>query len=408
MPYVNFADKQFGVFDNTPTPQDLIGVPFFSTLANYNSGQPINYLGQLYIALSAVTAGAWNPAQWSLVGSASSAVRYDVAQGLSINQMAQGRANIGDLKKNYIINGAMMISQENGTAAGTTSGYYPVEMWTLIYTLSGGAVSVAQVAKTTPAGSSNRIRCTVTTAQPTIGSSSLILDQRIEGVRGADLLLGTANAKTFTVQMGVNAPAGTYNVTIFNPGAVVSTTGTFTVAAGEAGTDVVKSVIFSSGLTTGSFPADNSMCFTLRLYLALSGQFNLLATNGNIFELFDVSLTEGAIAPPFMVPDYVSEFAACQRYYQPGRMTFGIFIAATSFTCNYQIAPVMRAQPTILVKNTGNVINASAAFSISAAAYLVADPGAGSGWINFTTTTSQTVNVTGVCYYGTIAFNARL
>ena len=26
--------------------------------------------------------------------------------------------------------------------------------------------------------------------------------------------------------------------------------------------------------------------------------------NGNAFELFDVSLTEGSVAPPFVVPDY--------------------------------------------------------------------------------------------------------
>ena len=39
------------------------------------------------------------------------------------------------------------------------------------------------------------------------------------------------------------------------------------------------------------------------------------ATAGNIFELFDVSLTEGTVAPPFQVPDYASELALCQRYF---------------------------------------------------------------------------------------------
>jgi hypothetical protein len=38
VPYVNFADKQFGVVDSSQTPRDLVGVPFFSTTANYNAG----------------------------------------------------------------------------------------------------------------------------------------------------------------------------------------------------------------------------------------------------------------------------------------------------------------------------------------------------------------------------------
>jgi hypothetical protein len=68
--YVNLADKQFGMLDSTNTPQDLIGVPFFSTATAYASGNPVNYNGSLYIAKVPVSAGAWNAAQWLLVGSA--------------------------------------------------------------------------------------------------------------------------------------------------------------------------------------------------------------------------------------------------------------------------------------------------------------------------------------------------
>ena len=35
-----------------------------------------------------------------------------------------------------------------------------------------------------------------------------------------------------------------------------------------------------------------------------------MGTVGNVFELFDVCLTEGTVAPPFEVPDYASELAA--------------------------------------------------------------------------------------------------
>ena len=73
------------------------------------------------------------------------AVRYDLPQGLTANQMAQGRANIAVLKKNYIINGAMMVSQENQTTAGTGAGtFYPADQFTSAY--AGPVITSQQVA----------------------------------------------------------------------------------------------------------------------------------------------------------------------------------------------------------------------------------------------------------------------
>lgn len=66
-PYVNFADKQFGVVDNSQVAQDLVGVPFFSASATYAVGQPITYQGKLYVAIAAITPGAFNSANWSEV-----------------------------------------------------------------------------------------------------------------------------------------------------------------------------------------------------------------------------------------------------------------------------------------------------------------------------------------------------
>src|SRR6185436_524737 len=51
--------------------------------------------------------------------STGSAVVYDVAQGLTSAQMSQARANIAVTKKNYIINGAMHVSQENPGTPGS-------------------------------------------------------------------------------------------------------------------------------------------------------------------------------------------------------------------------------------------------------------------------------------------------
>lgn len=67
--YVNWPDGQFGVINAANNPQDLIAVRFFSTGANYNVGDHVLQGGSLYKAVVAVSAGAFNIAQWVLVGS---------------------------------------------------------------------------------------------------------------------------------------------------------------------------------------------------------------------------------------------------------------------------------------------------------------------------------------------------
>jgi hypothetical protein len=66
--YVNWPDSQLGAINSGGNPQDLIAVRFFSTLANYNVGDFTINGGQLYRATAAVTAGAFNSAQWTQVG----------------------------------------------------------------------------------------------------------------------------------------------------------------------------------------------------------------------------------------------------------------------------------------------------------------------------------------------------
>jgi hypothetical protein len=58
------GDNQLGVFDSSNNPRDLIGVPIFSTATTYVAGQAVNYQGILYIAKQAISAAAFNVAQW--------------------------------------------------------------------------------------------------------------------------------------------------------------------------------------------------------------------------------------------------------------------------------------------------------------------------------------------------------
>ncbi|MET4190673.1 MULTISPECIES: hypothetical protein [unclassified Bradyrhizobium] len=255
--------------------------------------------------------------------------------GADVIDKPKFRANIGVTKRNYIVNGGMMVSQENGTSAGTTVNYYPVDQF-FVGTQSSGAFSAAQVASPTPGGSPNRLRYTVTTADAAVATGDLTwIMQSIEGLRGADLLYGASAAKAVTLQFGVKAPAGTYCVAIRNAlSATRSFVGEFTISGGEANTDVVKSVTIP-GDQAGTWLKDNGLGMVVSWclmagatfqttggawqagsFLATSNQFNFMGTNGNVFELFDVSLTEGTQAPAFQLPDYPTELALCKRYWE--------------------------------------------------------------------------------------------
>ena len=275
--------------------------------------------------------GASTAAGAAVVG----AVRYDLAQGLTVNQQAQARSNISVLKKNYVINGAMMVSQENGATANNTNNYYPVDMFVHVLNLSGGVAGTAQVFGSTPSGSPNRLHITASTAQASIGAGNYLFSSHsIEGLRAADLKFGSTSAKTITIQFGVKAPAGTYCVAVSNGNSTRSYVAEYVITAGEAGTDVIKSVTIP-GDQAGTWASDNTVGINIKWILAAgttyhttagswvgvnalatANQFNFMGTINNVFQLFDVSLTEGTSAPPFQVPDFAAELAACMRYYE--------------------------------------------------------------------------------------------
>ena len=63
--WLNFPDRQIGLIDTTKTAQPVIAVRFFSTSANYAAGDFVVQAGGIWVAKASVTAGAFNPTQWS-------------------------------------------------------------------------------------------------------------------------------------------------------------------------------------------------------------------------------------------------------------------------------------------------------------------------------------------------------
>ena len=330
----------------------------------------------------------WDGEKW-LWTSGGGAVRYDVAQGLTRDQQAQARSNIGALKKNYILNGGMQISQEWPLTLCSSTALYAMDQFLTQFTTTG-TVNYSQVASRTPAGSTHRYQIKPITADTSIAAGEYLeVSQRLEGLRVADLYFGTASAKTVTIQFGVKAPAGTYSVVLSNAAGNRTYVAEYVITAGEGGNDVVKSVTIP-GCIDGTWPVDSNYAMEVRWGLITGttwqqaagawgtvnavgspNQSNFMASTSNVFELFDVSLTEGNVASPFQVPDYPSELTLCQRYFEsweaPGTgwsiAAVGAALATNMADHPFTFKVVKRAPPTL----TGT---ASSTFSVLYAGFV--------------------------------------
>jgi hypothetical protein len=235
-----------------------------------------------------------------------------------------------------MVNPAMQISQENGTASGTANGYYPVDQWAMYWDTSTGVFTVQQVASVTPLGSPNRIRCTITTADSSVAAGEfLTLTQNIEGNRVANFRYGSASAIQSILRFGTKFAAGTYSFALHNAAANRSYVDTFTITSADTDEYFYKVV---PGDTTGTWQTGNGIGITFEvclmagstyqgttgwqsgLILNTSGTTNGAGTSGDVFELFDVDLypdpSSTGVAPAWELPDYADTLWQCQRYYE--------------------------------------------------------------------------------------------
>lgn len=214
-----------------------------------------------------------------------------------------------DTRRNRIVNHDMRMDQEWNGAAGTTNGRFGRDQFATYFNSSAATITTQGVSSVTPAGSPNRYRVTITTADTSLAAGEyLTISQNLEGSNVADFMYGGANAKQSVLRFGFKAPAGTYAVHLGNSAANRSYVALFTISAGQANTDTVQTVVIP-GDTTGTWlTADGVIGITLDIVLAAGSTFqgaagwqagNILATsaisNGMgtgsaVFELFDVGL----------------------------------------------------------------------------------------------------------------------
>jgi hypothetical protein len=195
------------------------------------------------------------------------------------------------------------------------------------------------------------------------------------------------SASAITLRFGVKAPAGIYCVSVSSGTSDRSYVAEYIIAAGEANTDVVRTITIPGDTASGAYPNSNAAGLRIRWALACGSgsqraptanawaagfqvatvnQINFFATAGNVFELFDVGLYAGSTAPAYAVPEYLTELKQCQRYYwksTPQPPTAYLYIYGSTYTAGQPVAaPIsfpetMRATPTTSIFGTWTIGN---------------------------------------------------
>jgi hypothetical protein len=235
--------------------------------------------------------------------------------------------------RNRIINGAMTIDQRNAGASVTpTNGQYCPDRWRAELT-QASKYSLQQVSDA-PDGFNQSLKVTSLSAYSVTSTDQFNIRQGVEGFNVADLMYGTANAKTTTVSFWVKSSlTGTFGASFANDNN--SRLYNFSYTISSANTWEYKTAVVP-GDTTGTWEKTESAGLFLRFNLGLGATYgsttvgswvggadlvgnpsttSVVGTNGATFFVTGVQLEKGSVATPFEFRSIGTELGLAQRYF---------------------------------------------------------------------------------------------
>jgi hypothetical protein len=238
--------------------------------------------------------------------------------------------------KNRIINGAMVIDQRNaGASISAVDNAFAVDRWRIEDAAGSGSkgnIQQNQGSVTPPAGFTNYVGFTTTSAYSVGANDAYAFQQRIEGFNTADLDFGKSTAKTVTLSFWVQSSlTGTFGGSLRNNAANRNYPFSYTITT--ANTWEYETITIS-GDTTGTWLTTNGMGIMLSISLgagtsrsgtagawnsntnnlSATGATSVVGTNGATFYITGVQLEVGSTATSFDYRPYGTEFQLCQRY----------------------------------------------------------------------------------------------
>jgi hypothetical protein len=287
--------------------------------------------------------------------------------------------------RNRIINGDMRIDQRNAGASGTANQYTVDRFGYFGAAASKGTWQQNAASVTPPAGFTNYLGFTSSSAYTVGAAEQFNLYQPVEGFNVADLAWGTANAKTVTLSFWVRSSlTGTFGGSIYNSAVNRSYPYSYTITSAntwELETIVIPGDTSGTWLTTngvglylnfslgaGSTVSSTAGSWAAGRYDSATGATSVVGTNGATFYITGVQLEPGAVATPFERRSYGQELSLCQRYYRrySALRISGYQLAGAGITHYFAFSPQMRASPTVISLGGGSSSNASALNFINA------------------------------------------
>jgi hypothetical protein len=206
----------------------------------------------------------------------------------------------------------------------------PIDRWK--FAMSQSSKGTSQRSTTAPAGFTNSLLFTSSSAYSVLSSDSFIIRQLIEGLNFADLGWGAAGAQSVTLSFWVRSSlTGTFGVVLSNSAQnrcypvsyTISAANTFeyktiTVPGDTTGTwltDTGVGLRVNFGLGVGSTFSGASGSWSSSTFTGVTGATSVVGTNGATFYITGVQLEAGTVASPFEQIDYGRELIMCQRYF---------------------------------------------------------------------------------------------
>jgi hypothetical protein len=288
----------------------------------------------------------------------------------SINGLTPQASNMQPF--NRIINGAMTIDQRNAGASVAGDGVYTLDRW-YAQSSANGKYTVQQNAGsvTPPAGFTNYLGVTSSSAYSVSGGENFSMLQATEGYNIADLNWGSANAKTITISFWVRSSlTGTFGGSLQNSAQnrsypftyTISSANTWeqksiTVAGDTSGTWLTTNgagIYMWIGLGVASTASGTAGSWAGANYTGATGATSVVGTSGATFYITGVQLEAGSSASSFAHENYSDTLQKCQRYFANILPSLDLPVVRVSASDTLRRGTVpfsttMRSAPTVII-----------------------------------------------------------